>query len=599
MLTRRHVVTYLLLAGSLLLTATGLIHALRRQRPEPDTIAKTKASNPPPENGEGAGPPRGRLVVLAVFSQLRGDSLERWADHFGPDGFERLKHEGLWFSNAHLPYACTTTGPGHASIVTGALPSVHGIVADEWWDQRTGAWVSCCQPLTHPNERMPPVPAAAGTVGHGPDGGPVPNRLDTETVGDRLKAVTAGAGRVFSLALDERSAVLMGGRNPDGVYWFNVRDGRFHTSNSYRPSPHPWVTRFDAGRPADAWFDRKWDRFRLELDYTRALGRPDDAPGEGYGFNGQGRLFPHPYRGRLTAPARGYYEAVTCSPAGDELLVGLAHAAMAAEELGQRDTPDLLCLGFSSHGRVGRTWGPDSWEAFDLMLRTDRLVADLLTLLDQQIGRGRYTLVITADHGICPLPETEQFPLAARLSPARFFSALTQKLDDAFGPHPSGPTRWFVTNDPKEQDRLWPWVYLNHRALAARGLTVAEVAPVVRDWFTGRGWVAAAFGRDELERSRFPPGSLGAVAQAAYHPERCGDVLVIPQPGVLVTNEANGTRSGSPHPYDTHVPVLAYGAGVPAQGRYAQRVSALVVAPILARVLGIPPPGRAAEPAPF
>src|SRR5205085_9815826 len=88
---------------------------------------------PTPDPGPG-----GKLVVLIVFDQMRGDYVERWAGEFGPDGFERVKKGGAWFSNAHLPYACSTTGPGHASIATGAPPSATGIIENDWYDRARG-----------------------------------------------------------------------------------------------------------------------------------------------------------------------------------------------------------------------------------------------------------------------------------------------------------------------------------------------------------------------------------------------------------------------------------------------------------------------------
>jgi len=595
---------YALLAGTLFLTAGILTYAhYARRPPAPDAAASGGEPRTDPVTGKGVdsltGRPRGKLAVLVVFDQLRADYLERWAEYFGPGGFERVKKQGTWFTQVHVPYACTSTGPGHASVVTGAPPSVTGIVENEWWDRRVGERVYCCQPLNRPYGRVPPLPAVAGPVGRGTDAGFAPERLLAETVGDRLKAVTHGKARVFSLSLKDRTAVLMGGRNPDGVYCFDTRDGIFHTGMYYREQVHPWVAAFNATKAVDAWFGQKWEQSRPDLDYRLATGQPDEAVGEGYGQNGQGRLFPHPFRGKLTAPARGYYEAVECSPAGNELLLRLAQRAIEAEELGRRDTADLLCLSFSSNDLVGHHWGPDSWEVFDITLRSDRLVAELIDFLDAKVGRSNYTLALTADHGVAPIPEQERFPSAQRLSVAQIYPLLAQKLDDAFGIPPAGPTAWFQTTDPKDQDRLWPWVHLNHKALADRGLKPEEVAPLVRDWCAGRAFVEAAFTREELELGNYPPGSPGDRARLAYHPERCGDVLVVVKPGVLVTSYPYGTNHGTPHPYDTHVPVLALGAGIPAGTTRTAKTSSLIVAPILAQALGIDPPRDAVEKSPF
>ncbi len=597
---------YLLLAVSLLTTVGILAYVNYVERPQParDTTGGPKGEpRIDPKTGQtidpATGKPQGKLVVLVVFDQLRGDYLDRWADHFGPGGFERMKKEGTWFSDVHIPYACTSTGPGHASLVSGAPPSATGIIENEWWDRRAPGRVYCCQPVARPYDRVPPLPAGAGKTGRGADTGFAPERLLTETVGDKLKAATGGNGRVFSLSIKDRTAVLMGGQKPDGAYCFDTRDGIFHTGMYYREQVHPWVAEFNAAKSADKWFETKWERFRTDLDYKAVVGQPDEAAGEGYGFNGQGRLFPHPFKGKLAAPAKAYYEAVECSPAGNELLYELALKAIIAEELGQRDTTDLLCLSFSTNDLIGHIYGPDSWEVFDITLRSDKLIADLLAFLDKTVGKGRYTLVLSADHGVCPLPEQEKYPLAQRLTVNQIYPALAKKLDDAFGTAPTGPTQWFEMVDPKDQDRLWPWIYLNHKALAARGLTPEEVAPLVRDWCAGRAFLETAFTRKELAEGKFPPGSFGAKAKLAYHPDRCGDVIAVPKPGVLITGYPNGTNHGSPQPYDTFVPVLAVGAGIPAHGKNPDRMSSLIVAPILAKSLGIAPPKDAVEKSPF
>lgn len=554
--------------------------------------------NRPKSTPEPASLPSGRLVVLVVFDQMRGDYLARWAGHFGSDGFERMKRDGVWYSDVEIPYACTSTGPGHASLVTGAAPAVHGIIENEWWDRKAGVRVYCCQP-SRPFDRVPPVQVVGGEPGRGSGTGFSPENLLSETIGDRLKQATSGTGRVFSLSIKDRSAVLMGGQKPDGVYCFDTRDGTFHTGAFYRQQVHPWVAEFNAARLVDSWFNQNWERVRPDLDYAKIVGHPDDVRGEAVGFNGQGRVFPHPFRGKLSVPGKGYYEAVECSPLGNELLLELAKTAITAEKLGQSDTTDLLCLSFSSNDLAGHQWGPDSWEVFDFTLRTDKLVADLLTFLDTTVGKDRYAVVLSADHGVCPLPELGQFASAARKTVNDFLPGLATRLNSRFDQPTGRPADWFETSDPREQDRLWPWLHLNRRWIESRGLSVDTVATFARDVLANSPHVEAVFTAQQLETEAFAPGSLGAKAKLAYRRDRCGEVLVVPQPGVLVTGYLNGTNHGSPHRYDTHIPVLAVGTTIPKLGKQEQKVSSLIVAPILARSLGIDPPKDAREQMPY
>ena len=570
----------------------GGYFAFRAEPPAPAAAPQRGPVDPPfPAAGAGEQP---KLVVLVVFDQMRGDYMTRWAEHYGPDGFERMKKDGVWFSECHIPYACTSTGPGHASLATGAAPRVHGIIENVWYDRKTAAPMYCCQP-TRPYDLVPPLQSAAKEPNRGSAFGYSPERLLAQTVGDALQDATKGKGRVFSLSIKDRTAVLMGGQKPTGAYCFDTRDGLFHTGGYYgRDKEHPWVTEFNNSKLADSWFETKWERLKPELDYAKFSG-PDDAPGEAPGFNGQGNTFPHSLKGKLAAPAPKYYEALEGSPFGNEMLAALAKKAVTAEKLGRGDAPDLLCVSFSSNDLLGHRWGPDSQEMMDATLRADRVVADFLRFLDSEVGVGKYAVVLAADHGVCPLPELpsskEKYPAAARKTVTELATGLEAALTAMYGTEGAAPTRWVEVFD----DDVWPWVYLKYDAIEARKLKVEDVAAVARDWLAGRGHIETAFTRKDLEGpAPSPDKPFRSAAVLAYHPDRCGDVIVVPKAGVLVTKYTGGTNHGSPQPYDAHVPFLVYGAGVPALGRRPEKVSSLSVAPTLAWALGVPAPKHAA-----
>jgi hypothetical protein len=391
---------------------------------------------------------------------------------------------------------------------------------------------------------------------------------------------------------------MMAGKHAAAAYCFDTRDGRFHTGSNYRTTPHPWVDEFNASGAVNRWAGKDWTRLRPELNYDALAGK-DDAPGEGYGAK-QGRVFPHPMGDEKTAGPR-YYSAVETSPFGNELLLELAKKAVTAEKFGNGESADLLCLSFSSNDLMGHQWGPDSHEVLDITLRSDRLMADLLGFLDATVGKGRHTVVVTADHGVCPIPEQKKLPLAERISVNNLLPQLPAALDEVFGPAPTGLTRWLEL-DGKDAQQVWPWVYLTHAAIRARGADLEKVSEFAAQWLGNRhNSQLVAFTRRQIETGTLPPGAgpelrpLLEQVKLAYHPDRCGDVIVVSQPGVLVTGYAEGTSHGSPHPYDTHVPVLAAGHGVPALGKQDRRASALLVAPIAAKALGVSPPEAARE----
>ena len=530
------------------------------------------ADTPPP------GTPRVKLAVLVVFDQLRGDYLEKWKPLFGRDGFARLQSEGAWFTRCDYPYGTTTTGPGHASMLTGTCPDRHGIVNNHWLER--GGLVYCAGSDRYEFVPPPDTKGRAKEVGN-------PDRLTAETVADVLKA-THPASRVFGLSLKDRSAIFPVGMNPNGAFWFT---GRFVTSTYYtdrRERPFPaWVTRFNDDHVADQWFGREWSRVRPKLDYDAHSGR-DDGPGEGGGSK-QARLFPHPTTGGLKEPGKAYYEALANSPFGNEMLLEFVKRCVVAEKLGADEVPDLLTVSFSSNDLIGHTWGPDSQEVLDVTLRSDALLAELLRFLDQRVGRDRYALALTADHGVCPLPEspTGRARGAKRVDLGELQKGMEKHLAAAFG-----------GADTKEKKTGWietvnaPWVYLNDRLIAAKKTTRAEVARSLAGYLGSHPDVGRAFTREELERPG-PADARTEQVRRSYFAERCGDVYVLLKPFDLPGKpDATGTTHGTPYHYDTWVPLLAYGPGVTG-GRREEAVTPQAAAAILARFVGLPRPDDA------
>ena len=80
----------------------------------------------------------------------------------------------------------------------------------------------------------------------------------------------------------------------------------------------------------------------------------------------------------------------------------------------------------------------------------------------------------------------------------------------------------------------------------------------------------------------------------SYHPDRCGDLGIVIKPYYLFDDKeyVSGTSHGSPHSYDTHVPLFVFGPGVK-PGQRTDDVAPQAVAAIFAQALGIRPPEAA------
>jgi predicted AlkP superfamily pyrophosphatase or phosphodiesterase len=535
-------------------------------------------------------PPEPKLVVLVVFDQMRGDYPARWEKLYDKDGFGRLLHEGAWFQNCHYPYAYTLTAAGHASMATGCPPAKHGIIANDWHDRASGTKTAAVASRNYRQVSLLNRPL-------GEPGYYSPEHRHQPAVGD-LRRTAKMRPKIVSLSIKERSAILLAAMRAAACYWFDTKLGLFVTSTFYRDTPHPWVEAFNRQRPADAYFGKDWNRLRPDLDYV-ALSGKDDVVWEGTGY-GQGRTFPHPTTGGLDKPGKKFYDAVTNSPYGNEMLLDLARRAIDGEKLGQGDSCDLLCLSFSSNDLIGHCWGPDSQEVLDITLRSDLIIKELLQYLDAKVGKDRYVVVVSADHGVGPIPELakSQGKAADRISPALFTGAADKFLRDTFAAgRRHRRVRWV---DAFEAG----YIYLNQANLQELKLAAADVEKALAGWLSKQPGILAAYPRSRLLQGPFPGDPIGESVRLSFYPEYSGDVAVVEQPYHIITGpltdakqDSYRTTHGSPHPYDTHVPLLVYGACIQ-PGVHAERVTPLAIAAIVARALGVPTPAGAEYPVP-
>jgi hypothetical protein len=129
--------------------------------------------------------------------------------------------------------------------------------------------------------------------------------------------------------------------------------------------------------------------------------------------------------------------------------------------------------------------------------------------------------------------------------------------------------------------------------LQERKLDPAQVEEALAGWLKQQPGVLTAYTRHQLLKELPPDDTIGALVRRSFHPERSGDVMVVLKPYHLFSSPLfTGTTHGTPHPYDTHVPLLVYGPGV-RPGVHEEAVTPQATATILALALGMKPPARA------
>ncbi len=480
-----------------------------------------------------------RLIVLIAIDQGRYDYLPRFASGF-TGGLKTLMEEGAVFTNAHLDHYPSVTAVGHSTMLTGAPPSISGIIGNDWYvraEKRNMASVE--------------DPATA-RLGAAEATGSSPHRLMVSTVGDELKMAHPGS-RVVSVSFKDRAAILMGGRMADVALWWDGQSGAFVTSTWYTDELPDWVETFNAARPADAWLGREW----------RAVSE-DGTPGA---------LLE-------TMPATAgpdYYGALYDSAFGNDLLVSLAEVALENEGLGTRATTDILAVSFSCNDAVGHGRGPHSAHVHDITLRTDRAIGRLLEAVDRRVGLEHTLVVLTADHGVAPVPEQmkEWKMPGGRFSRAALEGSAMATLEAAFGPGP-----WL-------EGRAGSALYLNRDLIAEKGLDPAKVQRVLAAGLEAVPPTWRAYTRDQLIEGRVPPDPWSRRVLVSFHRERSGDVELLLEPYWM--SGASGTTHGTAYSYDTHIPLVLMGPGI-RPGRYDGSVVLNDLAPTLTTLLGVETP---------
>ena len=515
-----------------------------------------------------------RLILQITVDQLRGDLPGRYGDRLGKGGFRYLFEQGTWYTDAHYLHANTETAVGHATLATGADPSRHGIVANDWIDQKTGAFVYNTEDKRHI------------IIGREPKAheGVSPRNLLASTISDELVIHNGGRSRAFSVSVKDRGAILPGG-HAGKAFWFSKSSGEFVTSTYYYDDYPAWVKQWNAAKPADAFKGKSWELLNDRSTYVH--GQMDDRPYEA-DLKPLGRTFPHP----LGGDTKYFYLLLTLAPVGDMLTLDFAKALVENEKLGQNDkgAPDYLQISFSSTDYIGHLFGPSSLETEDNILRLDRTLADLFQFIDEKVGLDHTLIVLSADHGA---PEAPEYMATLGLSTGRFAfdwfkteGPLTEALQKKFG------------RDDLISGHSHPYLYLNLDAVSSSGLDLADVERFVADELMKIAGIAYALTRGDLLAGRITESPVQNQIRRSFHPTRSGNIHMVPEQYWFLhsTEEAEkmGIGSiaaihGSPWTYDTYVPIFFAGNGVPAQ-KIGRRVAPTDIAATLAAYLGVKPP---------
>ena len=492
-----------------------------------------------PAPGPAGQPPS--LVVLITIDGFRAGNLEK----FGPQltgGLARLVNGGAWFTNAHQDHAITETAPGHASLLSGRFPRSTGIAAN-----RVGV-----------ADAQSPLLGTSGLLGASP------HRFQGTALFDWIHQKD-NRSRALSVSSKDRGAILPIGKAKEQVYWY-PGDGAFTTSRYYRDSLPEWVTRFNDRHLPQTYAGKDWVLLRADSAYHER----DSVSIEGAGND---FMFPHH---TPAEPARAA-NWIRATPFIDEVTVAFALEGVNAMKLGAGPATDLLAISLSATDAVNHRLGPDSREAHDQVLRTDKVIGVLLDSLYRMRDSLRIVVVLAADHGFTTIPEL----VPDNVSPHPFRTNLDDALQAArvqlralkVDTLALDVDQQIVLVDRPAFDR----VKGSFKAVVDQFIKNARQTPGIRRI-------------DRLEALRGKDTLSDPIARRWVHqfgPGTNVELVATLDPGSLWTSLLVATH-GSPYDIDSHIPMIFYGPGF-ATGRLNEFVRSVDIAPTLARRLNIKP----------
>lgn len=501
-----------------------------------------------------------RLVVNIVVSSMHANDLTHYADNFTSGGFARLMGEGAWFTNASFDYMQTTTPVSLATISTGAMPSVHGVVADRWFEYIGNKQISL---IDDSKEQSVNYSSGSGTYS--------PRQLSAETIGDALAEYNPQS-IIRTIAVEPTSAIIMAGHAGE-AYWMENLQTDWTTSSYYTKELPRWISEYNRSDCNDELMYKSWtpllniDKYHnsqvicINIDKNNSKKKLQTLVDE---------------KPLATGNLIDVYEQMCYTPAGNTALFAFAKQTIIKNEMGQDEEVDMLNIVLDTPRLISGRYGVESIEYEDMLYRLDRDLEEFLTFTLAQVTDPREVIItLCSDHGTSPAFNSQGKELE------RFNVRQAEVITNAFIGSQHGNGDWVLGVIDNA-------IYLNHNLIYEKGLSIADMQYDVATFVMQLRGVAHAISAEALRSSYFGSG-YGRKIQNGFYPRRSGDVIINLMPGWITEENNIRSKSGSMYRYDTHVPLLIYGGGASA-AKHTEKVDMTSLATTLAQMLQISTP---------
>jgi predicted AlkP superfamily pyrophosphatase or phosphodiesterase len=506
---------------------------------------------------------RPKLVVGLVVDQMRWDYLYRYYNRYTNGGFKRLINEGFSVENTFIPYTPTYTACGHTCIYTGSVPAVHGIIGNDWYDPETKKNVYCTED------------SSVTTVGSTPssEGNMSPKNMLTTTITDELRLATNFKGKVIGISLKDRGSILPAGHAANAAYWYQGSTGNWITSTYYMKEVPTWIADYNKLKLANKFYAKNWETLYPMNTYV-------NSTADEKAYEGKSSTFPH----QLTQNIDKNFDAIRSTPYGNTITLDLAKLAILSEDLGQDNITDFLAVSCSSTDYVGHAYGPNSVEAEDTYLRLDKDFEAFFNYLDKKVGKGNYTVFLTADHGAAHVPgfmQENKLPSGV-VSDRDIANKLNAFLNEKF------KVNNVVLKSMNNQ------IIFDHDKTDKGDVSFDVIKSASVEFLKRLDGFQNAVDIAKISQSTLQEIQKKMITNG-YNARRSGDIYYVLQPNWF-NGGSTGTTHGNWNPYDSHIPLVFMGWGIK-PGATNKMHYMTDIAPTLAALLHIQTPnGTVGEP---
>jgi predicted AlkP superfamily pyrophosphatase or phosphodiesterase len=500
-----------------------------------------------------------KLVVIVNIEQMRSDYLQRYAGKFQQDGFLRLLREGAVCSNASMNLHVLKSLTGVPTLFTGVYPDRHGIINGSWYDRLKGKEINALYDsyfITVGSDSREGQRSAA--------------QLLSPSIGDGLKLSTNGKSKVFSVALNDYSAVFSAGHAADGAYWMDNQTGNMISSSYYVGQFPGWALTFNNKKLAEYYSKQEWNTLLLPSSYEESW--TDDNLYE-KGYFSKWKTFP--YRMNPLISETGNFKILKTTPFGNAIVNEFAMALIRSEQLGKDGIPDLLTVSFSSMDYENESFGPLSVEMEDVYLRLDKEIALLLNHLEKEVGLDQTLFILTSacssSYPVDYLKKEFNMPVG-NVAPESMVALLRSFLNITYG---QGNWVQYVSDQQ---------IYLDRELIEKQKLKLEDVQAKAAAFINQFEGVKLALPASDFKNGDYVKSQFTTISRS-YNLKRSGDILYTLEDGWQPQYKFQRPN------YTDHsqIPMIWRGKGVKRMKDRAS-VDAIDMVPTIFEILGIEPP---------